>query len=66
MSFELIYKNDDTGEVLTREVNPAGVYSLVTKRDNHRYKEEFNGEMTFMAADFDWIMEVPVSLTKHG
>jgi hypothetical protein len=41
----------------TRYINPAGVFSLVLARENHRYKEEFSGEMIIKGDDFQWVMD---------
>ena len=56
MSFELTYQIGEE-PVVSRVVYPKGRFSIVTTRQNHRYKEELTGEMVFMGDDFDWIMD---------
>lgn len=55
MSFKLTY-TDSEGTLKERTATPAGNYSIVSTRKDHRYKEELSGEIIFTGDDFDWIM----------
>jgi hypothetical protein len=55
MSIKLSYF--DGGTEVVRDITPAGVFSLVLTRENHRYKEEFAGEMVITGDDFQWVMD---------
>ena len=58
MQIKLSYIDPSDGvTVIERIVNPAGKYSLVTTRDNHRYKDDFSGEMLLKADDYDWVID---------
>ena len=55
MSFKLTYTNSE-GTTITRFVEPAGQYAIVTNRVDHRFYEEFTGTMTLKKDDFLWVM----------
>lgn len=58
MQVKLSYTDPSDGSTeVVRYVEPSGVYSIVTTRQNHRYRDEFSGTMKIMGPDFDWIME---------